>query len=104
MSSIQRIGVISTAGLLGLCLAASCLRSRPSVHPVPFSTAPPPHSPATAALRRAAQFRTRAKLDASQKRDDLEAWDPQAAITGLNAEDWRLQQLALDRSGDLHRA
>jgi hypothetical protein len=103
MRSVRQITLVSTAGMLGLCALGSCFQPRAAVVRVPHSTAPPPRSPAAVALRRAEQLRTRAKLAASEKRGELEAWDPQAS-DGLDADEWRLQQLAMDRDGNLHEA
>lgn len=65
--------------------------------------APPPGSPAEAALREAARYRTRAKIAVSEGREVLENWDPQG-VAGVDPEQWRLQVLAADRHGDLRRA
>ena len=103
MGSIARVRVIGILGVSGLCLLFFRLQPRAPVNTVALPTAPPPRSAAEGALRRAAQYRTRAKIAVSEQRSGLEAWDPQASAA-MDAESWRLQQLAFDRDGNLRQA
>lgn len=103
MRSTWRMAMIGALAVVGLSLPF--LRPRPtmSLHPKGLIPAPPPHSAAEAALRRAQQYRTRARIAVSEQQSGLEAWDPQAS-NAMNADAWRLQQLALDRHGNLRQA
>jgi hypothetical protein len=59
-------------------------------------------------LRAASWYRMQAKIAVNREREALESWDPAAFGNGghqsVDPEAWRLSQMALDRSGDLHRA
>src|SRR5437773_1498050 len=103
MRSTARTAMISTLGMFALCLPFLGLRPRAALRLAALTRAPLPHSAAEVALRRAAGYRTRAKIAVSEQRSELEAWDPQASA-GIDPEVWRLQQLAADREGNLRRA
>jgi hypothetical protein len=75
----------------------------PAHIPTPAAASSPTSSPFDAALREAWQCRTRARLAENQRRESLEAWDPQAAPGG-SSENLRRQQLSEDSTGDLRRA
>lgn len=87
---------------MALCALTVCVRPRPASRSLPARSVSP-RSPAEAALRQAAHFRTQAILAASSRGDDLEAWDPTAAAD-VYREEWRLQDLAADPEGNLHEA
>ena len=103
MRSVRQRTIIGTLGAFVVCLPL--LWPRPAALPQPktFSPAPSPRSAAEVALRRALAFRTRAKIAVSELRSGLEAWDPTGSAA-IDAEAWRLQQLALDRDGNLRQA
>jgi hypothetical protein len=98
-----RITIVCVLGLIGLGLPFLRLQPSVSARPATFSLAPPPRSAAEAALLQAQAFRTRAKLEVSEQRTGWEAWDPQGT-DGIDADAWRLQQLALDLDGNLRQA
>jgi hypothetical protein len=75
----------------------------PADVPTPAAASSPIRSPFDAALREAWQRRTQARLAENQRRESLEAWDPQAAPGG-SSENLRRQQLSEDPSGDMQRA
>jgi len=68
----------------------------------------PARTPFAQALHAAWRYHTRAQQAANSAREALEAWDPNATdplLPGIvDAETWRLEQMAQDRTGDLLRA
>jgi hypothetical protein len=103
MRSTKRAAVVSALGVFAVCLLFLAPWHRAPLPAAVRSPAPPPRGAAEVALRRAAQYRTRAKLAVSEQRGELEAWDPQAGAE-MDADSWRLQQLAFDRDGNLRQA
>lgn len=77
------------------------IAARPT--PMELMLAPEPHSDSGVALREARRQRTLAKLAVNREREAMETWDP-AAMTDLDAEQWRLLQMRADPNGYLHRA
>jgi hypothetical protein len=65
--------------------------------------APSVRTAAQAALRRAAWYRARARMAVNREREVLEQWDPQGTA-GIDWDGWRLEAMARDPRGDLHRA
>jgi hypothetical protein len=54
-------------------------------------------------LWQARHWRAHAIIAVNRDRDALETWDP-AGLDGINDEAWRVQWMAADPTGDLHRA
>jgi hypothetical protein len=108
MGSAQRIpiaGRLGLCGMLALVLRAAAPRPAPATvrwaaAPVP---APQPRTPAEVALRQAWRYRTRAKIAVNREREEVEQWDPRAAMD-LDPETWRRQLMAADPNGDMRRA
>ena len=108
MGSAQRIpiaGRLGLCGLLALALRAAAPRPAPAVarEDAAAISAPQPRTLAEAALRQAWRYRTRAKIAVNREREEVEEWNPRAAID-LGPETWRLQLMAADPNGDMSRA
>jgi hypothetical protein len=103
MRTVRSITIAGTGSILGLCVLGSCFQSGSTPRRPPVAVAARARSAAELALWQAARFRTRAKLATSEERGAVEEWDPKASEE-LDADEWRLQQLSMDRQGDLARA
>jgi hypothetical protein len=112
-------GLKPIAGVLGLCVLSHASRwcSERTLAQSPSFLAPmiaPPaaRSPSGSALHAAYRYRTQVRLTVNRDLEaweselkTLEAWDSQARSLGtFSAETCRLQAMAADRSGRLHRA
>ena len=105
---MQSIRWTQVMGAVGLCLLSTLFvrlaggRAAPSAH-YPADAPPAPRSESDWALREALGRFVRAQMAVNREREELEAWDP-AGTESLDAEVWRKQLMATDRSGELRRA
>jgi hypothetical protein len=101
---------VPVSGMLGLVLLAVPLagpmgvwRPKPAVASAADERQPPASTRrCEALLREACIGRTRARLIVNQEREALDRWDPGGGER-VDWERWRLQQMAADRTGALHR-
>jgi hypothetical protein len=104
-SHAQRIGTLGF-GLVGALLALTVARTPRAGRlalPEQMQLVPSPRSPSAASLRSARWARARAQIAVNEERERLEAWD-EAGTATLDYEQWRLQLMARDRTGELTRA
>lgn len=103
-------GVVAGCLLITLLACLTCFRpaSPALVRPASANRRPRPQSAFEAALAEARAWRQRAAAEVHRRREAWEAWDPAATDAGYRDsaahEPWRLQQLAADPGGFLHRA